>query len=294
LKKIKGAMNHIVFNRSEITLMKEVMNLDNSLDGEVIQIRDEFGVGPLRGIDTEEGWQARVEWWIQQLKNSPYENDPQTKFDDRETLRSIMSKLDEDEQEKVWIWMGQNQHDVSGYYWLMSQLKNYQGRIFVIYLNNLPFLNEKGQLFYPSWLHEIMPKELLKAKRLARPITLSEFEVDPDEWRKLCEEDSIVRILEGGKKIAGVAESFYDPEILKNLTGEWQKGSRVLHNTINRMKIKTGDLYLMWRMKKLIGEGKIEVIGDPNKSWKDFDVRLAGKNSAEESQPAEASVKDNE
>ena len=42
------------------------------------------------------------------------------------------------------------------------------------------------------------------------------------------------------------------------------------------MKIKTGDVFLMWRMKKLIGEGKIEVTGDMNKGWKDFDVRLAG------------------
>ena len=50
-------------------------------------------------------------------------------------------------------------------------------------LNNLPFLNDKGQLFYPTYLNEIQPKEFLKAKKLARPITLSEFEIDPDEYR---------------------------------------------------------------------------------------------------------------
>ncbi len=182
-------------------------------------------------------------------------------FDDRETVSQIKVKLNDNPEEEVWIWMGQNQHDVSGYYWLMPQLKEYQGRVMIVYLNNLPFINEKGQLFYPSWLHEIQPKEFIKAKKLARPITLSEFEIDPDEWKKIVEENATVRILEGGKKIAGKEDSFYDGEILKNITGEWQKATRVLSNTLNRMKIKTGDIFLMYRMKQLIAEGKIETTG---------------------------------
>jgi hypothetical protein len=40
------------------------------------------------------------------------------------------------------------------------------------------------------------------------------------------------------------------------------------------MKIKTGDVFLMWRMKELIEQGKIEVLGDLNKGWKEFDVRV--------------------
>ena len=143
----------------------------------------------------------------------------------------------------------------------------------VLYLNNLPFINEKGQLFYPTKVHDILPKEAVKAKRLARAITLSEFEVDPDEWKKLSEENAMVRILEGGKKIVGKEVTFYDNEIIKNITGEWQKAWRVLSNTLHRMKIKTGDVYIMWRLKELIGEGKIDVSGDITKGWKDFEVK---------------------
>jgi hypothetical protein len=242
----------------------------------VIQIKDDFAVGPLMGIETHEGWNERVNWWKELLKTSPYENDPKTSFDDRETVKNIKEQLDAESEQQVWIWMGQNQHDVCGYYWFMQHFKEYQGQIFVIYLNNLPFINEKGQLFYPSWLQEIQPKELLKAKRLARPITMSEFEVDPDEWKKLCVENSMVRILEGGKKIASKDETFYDNEILKNITNDWQKATRVLTNTLHRMKIKTGDVFIMWRMKGLISQEKIEVLGDINKGWKEFDVKLPG------------------
>ena len=105
---------------------------------------------------------------------------------------------------------------------------------------------------------------------------MSEFEVDPDEWKKLCVENSTVRILEGGKKIISKDETFYDNEILKNLSTEWQKATRVLGNTLHRMKIKTGDVFLMWRMKELISQGSVEVLGDVNKGWKEFDVKLAG------------------
>jgi hypothetical protein len=114
----------------------------------------------------------------------------------------------------------------------------------------------------------------VKAKKLARPITLSEYEVDPDEWKKISEENAIVRILEGGKKIEGKNDTFYDNEIMKNITGEWQRASRVLSNTLHRMKVKTGDVFLMWRMKHLANQGRIEVMGDMEKGWKEFDVKL--------------------
>lgn len=281
-------MIHIVFNESEVDLMKQVLEMDETLAGEVIQIKDDFAVGPLQGIDTEEGWQARLDWCRRLLQGSPYGDSLVGSFDDRKTVAQLKAKLDENPEEELWIWMGQNQHDVTGYYWLMPQFRDYQGRVMVLYLNNLPFINEKGQIFYPSWLHEIQPKEFIKAKKLARPITLSEFEIDPDEWRKIVEENAVVRILEGGKKIAGKDETFYDNEILKNLTPEWQKATRVLTNTLHRMKIKTGDVFIMWRMKDLIGRERIEVTGDINKGWKDFDVKLPGAKQEEGIQADEA------
>lgn len=281
-------MIHIVFNESEVDLMKQVIELDETLAGEVVLIRDDFAVGPLTSLDTDEGWQARLDWWNAQAKGSPYGDSLAGSFDDRSTVKQLVEKMEASETEEIWIWMGQNQHDVCGYFWLMPQLKNFQGRVMILYLNNLPFINEKGHIFYPSWLHEIQPKEFVKAKKLARPITLSEYEIDPDEWRKIVEENTVVRILEGGKKIAGKEDNFYDAEIIKNITGEWQKATRVLSNTLHRMKIKTGDIFIMARMKQLIADGKVEVTGDTAKAWKDFDVRIAGAKKAAEAVESEA------
>lgn len=274
-------MIHIVFQHADVHVLKEAMKLDETLQGEVIEIKDDLGVGPLKDLDTDEGWKAREDWWRELLKGSPYGEKIVETFDDRETVKGIKMRLEADPELQAWIWMGQNQHDVTGYFWLMPQLRNYQGRIMILYLNNLPFINEKGLIFYPAKIHDILPKEAVKAKKLARPITLSEFEVDPDEWKKLSEENAAVRILDGGKKIAGKEVNFYDDEILKNITADWQKATRVLSNTLHRMKIKTGDVFIMWRMKQLISEGKIETTGNVTSSWKEFDVKRSGEQNSE-------------
>jgi hypothetical protein len=153
-------------------------------------------------------------------------------------------------------------------------LSEYQGRIFVLYLNNLPFINEKGQIFYPTWLHEIQPKEFLKAKKLCRKVTLSEFEVDSDEWKKLSAENHYVRILEGGKKLAGKEVEFYDKDIMAGLTNDWQKGNKAMFSILGKMKVKTGDVFLLWRMIELGKEEKLEINGNTAKGWKDFEVKL--------------------
>jgi hypothetical protein len=275
-------MIHIVFQEADITVLQKAIELDETLSGEVRMIRDDYAVGPLGDIYETEGYQQRREWWKQLLEISPYNTDQlMDMVDDRLVVHNLKKTLEENPKEEIWIWMGQNQHDVCGYYWLISQLKDDQGRIVVLYFNNLPFINEKGQIFYPTALHEIQPKEFLKAKKLNRKITLSEFEVDPDEWKKLCNENAMVRILEGGKKIVGKDEDFYDKDILSGLSGEWQKGNKAMQSVLSKMKVKTGDVFLLWRMKRLAEEGKIEINGDTTKGWKDFEVKIRSAASEE-------------
>jgi hypothetical protein len=280
-------MLHIVFEQANVDALQKAMELDEQLQGEIIEIKDDFAVGPLGDIYGTEGYQARRDWWKTVLEYSPY-TDQLDIVDDKLAVHNLLKKLDEEPELQVWIWMGQNAHDVSAYYWLMSQLKERQGQIQVLYLNNLPFINEKGNIFYPTHLWEIQPKEFLKAKKLARPITLSEFEVDPDEWKKTCQENSMVRFLEGGKKITGKEVDFYDKDILANTTKESQKLNKVLSNTLNKMKVKTGDAFLVWRMRELAAAGTLQLMGDWNKGWKEITVMLPGGSVTTENTETEA------
>jgi hypothetical protein len=271
-------MIHIVFNTADMASIEAAIALDETLAGRVVEIKDDFAVGPILDIYETEGYQARRDWWKDVLAHSPYEDQIDI-VDDKLTVNQLINALDHDENEFIWIWMGQNTHDVCGYYWLMSQLKPYQGRLQVLYLNNLPFLNEKGQLFYPTHLSEIQPKEFLKAKRLARPITLSEFELDPDEWKKLCQENEGVRFLEGGKKLVSMPISFYDKEILSLLTKNAQKLPSALAHILSKMKVKTGDAFIVFRLKAIAEMGKIVFVGNWEKGWKDMVVQMPGGSS---------------
>ena len=266
-------MIHIVFQEADITVLKEAIKLDESLQGEVVQVKDDFAVGPLKDIYTEEGISLRKQWWRDVLAGGDIDGKVDDgSVDDLKTMKELREKLGQDADEIVWIWAAQNKHDVSGYYWLMSQLADYQGRIFILYLNNLPFFNEKGNIFYPENLYQIPPREFIKAKKLARPITPSEFEVDPDEWKKLTEQDKFVRLLEGGKKLIQHDVDFYDDELKKYISGEWQKANKIISAFYHKAKQTTGDMFLLWRLKQVLQSEDFEVQGNI-KGMKDFEIR---------------------
>ena len=275
-------MIHIVFNTADVEVLKNVFELDESLIGTIIEIKDDYAVGPILNIFSDEGRTNRRNWWRMVLDGGDYVGVVDSGLvDDEKQVEIIHQQLQDDPNQVVWIWAAQNKHDVSGYFWLMSQLAAYQSRIFILYLNNLPFFNEKGNIFYPNWLHVIPPKEFIKAKKLARPITLSEFETDPDEWKKLMEEDKMVRLLEGGKKLVQFNDDFYDKDLLKYLSNEWQKANKVIHQFLQKNNHTTGDAFILWRIKELINAEKIEAKG-LLKGMKDFEVKLKSESMGNE------------
>jgi hypothetical protein len=279
-------MIHIVFQRPDTEAIKKSFELEDSLRGDILQVEDDFAVGPLSDIYSTEGWEARREWWRTVLAGGDYDGrvDSGEVTNDRDTVAALIERLRKEPDEIVWIWAAQNQHDVSGYYWLMSQLKDFQGRIFILYLNNLPFINEKGNIFYPVNLSEIPAREFIKARKLARPITLSEFEIDPDEWTRLCnEEGKGVRILEGGKKLSQHPYTYYDEDLKKFITGDWIKASKLIHQFLGKAKQTTGDAYLLWRLKQLITAGELDTQGEL-KGMKDFEIK--SKTTAPMTEPA--------
>lgn len=267
---------HIVFQKEDINTLTKSFDLDESLRDEIIEIRDDYAVGPLKDIYSEEGIENRKDWWRNVLSGNETAITVDSGYvNDQEVVEDIKEKLKTNEDEIVWIWVAPNKHDVSGYFWLMSQLKEFTGRVYVLSLNNLPFINEKGNIFYPVNLFEIPPREFLKAKKLARPITASEFELDPDEWAKICDENKMVRTLEGAKKLAQHNEDFYDKYIVEFVTTDWQKANKVVQQFLNKSKHTTGDAFVLWRLKQLVLNQTIEASGEI-KNIKDFEVKKKG------------------
>ncbi|MEO7309636.1 MAG: DUF1835 domain-containing protein [Chitinophagaceae bacterium] len=266
-------MIHLVFEQANVAALQKAIDLDESLQGDIIQIKDDFAVGPLGNIYQGEGMEARKQWWRDVLAGGDYDGKVDTgEIDDLKAAAGLVGTLRRDEEATIWIWMAQNKHDVCSYYWLLHFMKEFQGRVFVLYMNNLPFINEKGGIFYPTGLFQILPREFLKAKKLARPITASEFEVDPDEWKKLCADGNEVRLLEGGKKLISYEVDYYDNLLKKYVLGDFQKASKIISQFLSKETEKTGDAFLLWRLKGLIEQNGWEVKGEV-KNMKDFELK---------------------
>jgi len=266
-------MIHVVFNEPDVEILNKAIEMDDTMAGEVLLIRDDYAVGPLANMYLPEGQEQRRDWWRNVFVGSDHESIVEDgKVDDPAIVTKIKEHLTNDEKQIVWIWAAQNKHDVCGYYWLISQLVDFQGRVHILYLNNLPFINEKGNIFYPDWLSQIQPKEFLKAKKLARPVTVSEFEVDSDEWNKITQDVREVRLLEGGKKIVQRDVSFYDQEISKYITSEFQKANKIVHAFLTKSKETTGDGFVLWRLKTIAQTDQYEFQGEL-RGMKDFEVK---------------------
>ena len=136
-------MIHIVFNEADVKVLNEAIAMDESLSGEVIQIKDDYAVGPLYNIYVGEGMQARRDWWSDVLAGGDLDGKANTdEVNDQKTIAEVVGNLRRNEDEQLWIWAAQNKHDVCGYYWILHYVKEFQGRVQILYLNNLLlFLN---------------------------------------------------------------------------------------------------------------------------------------------------------
>ena len=283
---------HIVFGTASATALAAAFELDSSLQSEILSFEDDLSVGPLFILDTKDGQLARQQWWdtVNEVPPPPPESENISAVPegltrvadlpkDVQLFRALKTRLKAEEDLQLCIWAGQNARDVSGYFWLVSQLYDFSGRVQIVYLNNLPFLNEKGGIFYPTQLGQILPREFVKAKKLARPVSLAEFELDGDEWRRLMNENAGIRLLEGGKKLKGEPVTFLDKDLLAAVSAGPTKASRAVSQVTGKLKFPVAEHFLGWRVKELVKAGTLESKGEL-KALKDFEVFLPGMGGA--------------
>jgi hypothetical protein len=261
---------HIVTGDVAATPLKEAITMDAAMEGEVVVIKDVLSVGPLKKEEGQKFSELRSAFW---QEVAPNEKNP-IQVDDMERLLQVSANLANNEDDKVWVWMAPWPADISTYYWVLKYMGKYPERFYVVNIAGLPFLDENGKLFYPKSLGEILPKELIKAKRLARLVTMAELETDGEEWRKLTEQNAGIRTLEGGKRLISKGGDHYDNQLLSFCSQQFQKASKVVSQALAKFNIPTGDVYLGWRLRKLAEADKLRLQGDTNKSLKDFDVKL--------------------
>jgi hypothetical protein len=267
---------HLIVGDVTAKPLTEAISLHAELAGEMMVLKDILHVGPLKteGMGFSE---SRSAFWNEAAPDAQH-----IEVDDLERLMEVSSRLSNDSTSKIWFWMAPAPADITAYFWLLHFLKKHQGRFSVVNINGLPFLDENGKLFYPESIGHIPVKEIVKARKLARVTTPSEWETDADEWPRLISENEGLRIHEGGKRLKSQPITFYDEALLQHITEASQKTNKVINLAISKNKVPTGDLFLQWRLRELVKEGKIEMTKG--------EVRLNNGKHSSDSEPSDAPV----
>ena len=269
---------HFVVGDMAAEPLKEAVLSEPSMQGEVVVLKDILHVGPLQKEEGQTFSELRTAFWQNVVANEKHF----VPVDDMERLLEISAAMFKDEEIKAWFWMAPAPADVSAYHWMLPYLSKHMGRFYLLNITGLPFLDEQGKIYYPKSISEILPKELVKARRLARLVTHAEVEVDTDEWRKLVEENAGIRVHEGGKRLTSKTEDHYDNQLLSFCSQQFQKASKIVRQALSKYQIPTGDVYLGWRLRKLAEEGKIVIQGDSTRALNEYDVRLPGEITEQE------------
>ncbi len=273
---------HIVVGDMAAEPLQEAIREEEEMTGEILALKDLLHIGPLQRGEHDFFSQARSAYWNEIIIN---EKEGPIEVNDLERLMKVSTALSNNEEAKVWIWMAPWPADVCAYYWVLTHLKKHLDRLYLLNLAGLPFLNEAGQVYYPKNISEIAPKELIKARRLARNITPAELEVDGEEWENIVAHNAGIRVLEGGKKITNHEADHYDKGLISFCSQQYQKANKIVGQAFKKLNIPTADTHLGWRLRKLAEAGILELQGDVTKTLKDFSVKLPGgdmNNSTEE------------
>lgn len=252
--------------------LSEAIHAESNMAGEVVVMKDLLHIGPLQKEEGNSFSAMRSAFWQKVVNN---EKQP-IEVDDMERLLEISNAMYKDESIHAWLWMAPWPADVCAYYWILPYLSKHKGRFHLLNIAGLPFLDMNGKVYYPKNISEILSKELIKARKLARQVTPAEIEVDGEEWRKLIMENAGIRTHEGGKKLISRNAEHYDDQLLSFCSHQFQKASRIVNQAMNKYNIPTGDLYLGWRLREMAKNEKLTIQGDISKSLKDFEVKIPG------------------
>jgi hypothetical protein len=263
-------ITHIIVGNEAAKPLQEAQGLDESLQGEIVVLKDTLGIGPIYTAEGQTFSGVRTDFW-KSINAAWPENQV---VEDEQNVTAICDALQEDDQ--VWFWMAPCVSDVMAYYWLLNYFKKHPGVLHCIFINSLPFFNAKGGLFYPKNFSEVLPKEMVKCQKLVKDVSPADYEMDGDEWPRLAGENAMVRSHEGGKKIMSRNDSYLDNYITNQFqfANEFVKANKVISQAISKMTEGVSDVFMIHRLNCLIAEEKLETQGDGKKGLKDLDVRV--------------------
>ncbi|HDR7454439.1 TPA: DUF1835 domain-containing protein [Bacillus cereus] len=263
---------HIAFGDSAYENLKSALNNSKEHQSEqIICINEDFSIGPIYKLESNEGIQVRKQWLKEVLTKTGSALDKDY-LDWIETTLNKNSNIATEvpKNSKVILWHGENASDEMGLRFVAFLLQN--TNIQFEEVNVTEYSRQIEYKVYKSQKKEIthviknlgeMPSELTldalqKMKKNMFHLTIENL---INDWKKWSQTKDVLRILLN-KKIVAVSEEYYDLSILENTSKEYQNASHVVGNIMGKSDQCIGDTYLAYRVYQLIQQGKLNYQGN--------------------------------
>ena len=247
---------HLITGDRAAAALQAALNSEQGLlKGELVVLNDTLHLGPLNQESGQSFSDMRREFWA----NITPEGLPVPMVDDLERLMQVSTMLTNRDDLQLWFWMAPIPEDICAYFWTLHYMKKHIGRVGVININGLPFLDENGKLFYPDNIAQLPAKEIGKAAALSRLLSPSEWETDGEEWLQLKEENAAIRTFQGGKKLKAEAADFYDNALVALCNANTQKLNRIIQTALQKHKMPVSEWFLQWRLRELAAQGILSI-----------------------------------
>lgn len=271
---------HIVFGDSIAGALNITLKQIDSNAEQVINISDNFAVGPISQLSESEGILRRYEWLGNHINfDEEYLENYQDRF--KETIDKIIALP---AHVSIVIWVGENAHEQTGLRFVLKLLQEKSHNI-----TNINTTKSISRLFDRAdrkiiSLHtgEVAPDKLqvIYENNLTNPLSMSERERLETEWDDLSTKQELLRTWEKGQ-VRQVAEDFYDELIMeavrdihiKREVVDFIRTPRVIGEVIGQANQYISDSYLEYRVRKLAINGVFDIEGVP-KGMRYYSVKL--------------------
>jgi Protein of unknown function/Domain of unknown function (DUF1835) len=274
---------HISFGESAYgSLKKSLQESIKHQNEQIICIYEDFSIGPIYKIESNEGIKERKQWLNDLLiKTGPASDESYLDWIET-TLKNNVHIVEEiPNDSKVIIWHGNNASDAIGLRFVAFSLQNKRIQFEEVnvteYGQHIAYkvvdAQNKEIPYVIKSLGEMPTKFILDALQTKRSLSHAEKEGLINEWEKWSRTKDVLRILLHGKVVA-VSEDYYDEFILENTSNEYQRVARVVGEVMGKHEQCIGDTYLTFRVHQMIRQGKLKYRGDSQFIGK-REIRLA-------------------
>ena len=113
----------------------------------------------------------------------------------------------------------------------------------------------------PLGLGELGPEMMGELYDAAPRLEWDRLRFPESKWRSLMDDGAFVRIVKDGD-LQSARSDHFDDLLLHWCPLNWTKWSRVIGHAMANAGQHVSDLFLLWRLQKLISAGQIECVGE--------------------------------